>query len=94
MKKRVRLTESQLNRVIKESVKRILNESDEGMKHFIKMHKSSKIGSPMSKLLRISKTFHGDPNRPYVIWFGDHIVDTAETYAEAVAKRKEIYNSI
>ena len=48
----------------------------------------------MSKLFHISKTFNGDPNRPYVIWFGERIVDTAKNYEEAVAKCKEIYNSI
>lgn len=84
----------ELSKVVKESIKRMLSESDEGMKQFIKMHKSSKAGLPMSKLFHISKTFNGDPNRSYVIWFGERIVDTAENYEEAVAKCKEIYNSI
>lgn len=57
----------------------------------IREHKKAKV-LPIWKVLPISKCWIGLPKIQYVIWWGEKILDHADTYKAAVKRRREIWN--
>ena len=56
----------------------------------IREHRKANV-LPIWKLMPISKCWIGYPTAKYVIWWGKKILDHADTYNDAVKKRREIY---
>lgn len=57
----------------------------------IAAHKKAKL-LPIWKLMPISKCWIGKPTIQYVIWWGEKILDYADTYRGAIKLRREIWN--
>ncbi len=65
---------------------------DRFIAQMIREHKKANI-TPIYRLMPISKCFIGFPTKKYVIWWGKKILDYADTYRDAIKKRREIYEN-
>lgn len=57
----------------------------------IRDYKLAKVW-PIWKVMTITKTFIGFNEPKYVIWYGKKILGHADTYRQAIRRRREIWN--
>lgn len=63
---------------------------DRFIAQLIREHRKANV-KPIYRLMPISKAWIGYPTAKYVIWWGTKILAHADTYRDAVKKRREIY---
>lgn len=65
---------------------------DKYIMQLIHDHKLTKVW-PIWKVLPITKCFIGCPKAKYVIWWGKKVLDSADSYKDAIKLRRKIWNA-